>query len=81
MGAKQPMCLTPSAEAAFEQTTQRINDQFGDRQSLAYAETFTLALAALATGPDTAGEKPSDGIAQRAMRGRWTLFYRFPRST
>lgn len=56
--------LTPSAEADFEQITQWAIDQFGDRQAAAYAETITLALAALAAGPDTIGAKPRDEIAK-----------------
>lgn len=61
--------LTATAEADFRSIIDWTFDQFGDKQTLVYADTITAALEALADGPTAIGVKERPEIA----RGMFTL--------
>lgn len=79
------MRLSASAEADFEQIIQWTIEQFGERQSLVYAETIKLALQAVSAGPEAIGVKARDEIlkglfslhiAREGRKGRHFVMFR-----
>jgi toxin ParE1/3/4 len=61
--------LTATAEADFQDIVAWTLEEFGDRQARIYADVLSAALAALITGPTTAGAKERREIA----KGLFTL--------
>lgn len=61
--------LTATAETDFQKIVQWTHDEFGEAQSLVYAETLSMALQALYEGPSVIGAKPRDDI----LRGLFSL--------
>lgn len=59
-----PVRLTAAAETDFRGIVQWTAERFGQAQARAYAETLSMALAALAVGPTAIGVKPRDDIAK-----------------
>jgi len=77
--------LTATAEADFQNIIDWTLDQFGDKQTLVYADTITAALEALNDGPTTVGvkERPEIGkglctlhVARGNRRGRHFVLFR-----
>jgi toxin ParE1/3/4 len=77
--------LTATAEADFRNIIDWILDQFGDKQTLVYADTIAAALDALSDGPTTVGvkERPEIGrglftlhVARGNRRGRHFVLFR-----
>jgi toxin ParE1/3/4 len=62
--APWPVRLTAAAETDFRGIVQWTAERFGRAQARAYAETLSMALAALAVGPTAIGVKPRDDIAK-----------------
>jgi toxin ParE1/3/4 len=56
--------LTTAAETDFRDILQWTAEHFGEAQARAYAETLSMALAALAAGPTAIGAKPRNDIAK-----------------
>ena len=63
-GTLWPVRLTAAAETDFRGIVQWTAERFGRAQARAYAETLSMALAALAVGPTAIGVKPRDDIAK-----------------
>lgn len=59
--------LTAAAEADFEQAVRWSAQQFGVSQARVYAETLTLAVAALTAGPSVPGVRHREDIGKRLM--------------
>jgi len=77
--------LTAAAEQDFEGIVEWTIEQFGETQALVYAETLSLALAALAEGPSLADVKRRDEIlkglcslhvARQGRKGRHFIMFR-----
>jgi toxin ParE1/3/4 len=77
--------LSAAAEADFEHIVQWTSEQFGDTQAIVYAETLSIALAALTQGPDIIGAKARDEIlkglfslhvARQGRKGRHFIMFR-----
>lgn len=80
--------LSATAEADFEHIVQWTSERFGDTQAIVYAETLSMALAALTEGPDIIGVKARDEIlhglfsfhvARQGRRGRHFIMFRLAR--
>jgi toxin ParE1/3/4 len=75
-GRPWPVRLTAAAQADFEDILRWTVGWFGEAQARSYAETLSLALAALAGGPNAIGAKARDDIGKGiftlhvARRGR-----------
>jgi toxin ParE1/3/4 len=61
--------LTAAAASDFEHIIDWTIEHFGEPQALAYAETLTLAIEALADGPTVAGAKQRNEI----LKGLYSL--------
>lgn len=77
--------LSAAAEADFEHIIQWTSEQFGDNQAIVYAETLSMALAALTEGPTTLGVTARDEIlkgllslhvARQGRKGRHFIMFR-----
>lgn len=77
--------LSTAAEADFEHIIQWTSEHFDDAQAIVYAETLSLALAALTEGPAIVGAKARDEIlkglfslhvARQGRRGRHFIMFR-----
>ena len=77
--------LTAAAEKDFEGIVVWTIEQFGEAQALVYAETLSLALAALTEGPAFADVKRRDNIitglcslhvARQGRKGRHFILFR-----
>lgn len=60
----RPVRLATAAQADFEDILRWTVGRFGEAQARTYAETLSLALEALATGPNVIGARARDDIAQ-----------------
>jgi len=83
--AKWRVHLGAGAERDFASILQWTRENFGARQSRHYRETITLAIRALAQGPDLRGSRARDDImpgvrtlhvARHGRRGRHFILYR-----
>lgn len=77
--------LTAAAEADFREILLWTDEQFGEPQAFAYADTLALALEALHKGPETIGVKSRDDImkgllslhvARQGRKGRHFIMFR-----
>lgn len=59
--------LASSAERDFFEIVKWSADKFGQQQATAYAETLSLAIGALADGPEVLGAKRRDEIGNGIM--------------
>jgi toxin ParE1/3/4 len=83
--------LSAAAEADFEHIVRWTSEQFGNAQATIYAETLSMAIAALTEGPAIVGAKARDDIlhglrslhvARDGRKGRhFILFRHAPRSS
>lgn len=77
--------LTASAETDFHNILRWTSDRFGETQACIYADTLNEAIQTLIEGPDVAGARRRDEIAEGLMtlhvarggrRGRHFVLYR-----
>ena len=77
--------LASTAEEDFRNILRWTEEQFGEAQARAYADTLTRAVQALSFGPNVAGARArndvADGlmalhVARRGRRGRHLVLYR-----
>lgn len=77
--------LTAAAETDFQEIVRWTRDEFGEAQSLVYADTLSMALQALYEGPSVIGAKPRDEIlkglfslhvARQGRKGRHFVMFR-----
>ncbi|MDE0331673.1 MAG: type II toxin-antitoxin system RelE/ParE family toxin [Nitrospinae bacterium] len=77
--------LTRPAETDFQNILHWTSERFGDAQARIYADTLNEAIEALMEGPDVAGARRRDEIAEGLMtlhvarggrRGRHFVLYR-----
>ena len=77
--------LTRSAETDFHNILHWTSERFGDAQARIYNDTLNEAIEALIEGPDVAGSRRRDEIAEGVMtlhvargrrRGRHFVLYR-----
>ncbi len=59
--------LAAAAEDDFRNILRWTSEQFGEAQARVYAQTLTRAIEALAAGPQVAGSRKRDGIAEGLM--------------
>jgi toxin ParE1/3/4 len=80
--------LTAAAASDFE-LLEWTAERFGESRALAYAETLSLAIEALAEGPSIPGSRPRDEIlkglhsmhvARQGRRGRHFVVFRIATS-
>ena len=76
--------LTAAADADFESIVRWTEDRFGTKQAREYAETLSLAIAALSDGPSVAGVRSRADIlkglyalhvARRGRKGRHFVMF------
>ncbi len=77
--------LTTSAETDFQDILRWTSERFGETQANTYADTLSEAIEALTAGPNIAGARQRDDIAEGLMalhvdrggrKGRHFVLYR-----
>jgi toxin ParE1/3/4 len=86
-----PVRLSAAAEADFEHIIRWTSERFGDAQAIIYAETLSMAIAALTEGPAIVGTQSRDDIlrglrslhvAREGRKGSHFILFRLaPRSS